>query len=468
MKRCPRCSSEVSVLDKVCPRCGLAVNKMEEYQKSFAFTDENVNTPSEENKPLSKKEIKKREKEERKAKKKAEKEAKKNYVNDTDFAQYATNSGVEDPDVILETDTYSERKKKKKKQQAKPVFEIDENGEFNIETKSVEIVGEETGKILEERYEQSYSVKKSRGDYIPPKIKWWEIYKLADRHFAKSKIKKEVNKAAKIKPSFIKKSKLLLLSIFLGWTGAHNFYAKNKRKGWVSVVTLFIWIFVISLSTKVKFFESIATSVGGGAGFICVFIWISDIINVITNQFKYRVQFDKFISSMNVETRAKLGEKYIDLELYRKPWWVRFKVWCQKLKRNYHEAQRDRRQRIIDKQKRKLAEMEEKNKIERDIAEYEAKQEQKDNPKKEIVNESVLSELNSFSDEVEDEEMSEEETNETASNDKVENHEDVEEGSEKAEETTTEPVRERKVGNLQKNKYAKFSNKKSSKKKKKK
>ena len=28
---------------------------------------------------------------------------------------------------------------------------------------------------------------------------------------------------------------------------------------------------------------------------------------------------------MNIETRAKLGEKYIDMDLYQKPWWFRFK-----------------------------------------------------------------------------------------------------------------------------------------------
>ena len=489
MKRCPRCSSEISVLDKVCPRCGLAVSKMEEYKKSFAFDEENENNvvQSEENKPLSKKELKRKEKEEKKARKKAEKEANKKYVSDTDFTQYATNSGVENQDEIFETDTYMERKKKKKKQQAKPVFEIDENGEFNIDTKEVEIVGEKTGKIIEERYEQSYSVKKSRGDYIPPKIKWWEIYKLADRHFARSKIKKEVNKAAKIKPSFVKKSKLLLLSIFLGWTGAQNFYAKNKRKGWVSIFTLAIWIIIVYLSTKFKFFASISTSIGGGSGFICVFIWISDIINVITNQFRYRVQIDKFISSMNVETRAKLGEKYIDLELYHSPWWVRFRAWCQKLNRNYHEYQKDRRQRIIDKQKRKLAEMEEKAKIERDIAEFEAKEERKLKGENAILSQSVLNELNSFSDDNHVEEIKHEgsEENEQESSklseekiepfneevvneeESVENNEEKTVSEEKTEEVV-EPKRERKVGNLQSNKYAKFSNKKSSKKKKKK
>ena len=259
-----------------------------------------------------------------------------------------------------------------------------------------------------------------------------------------------------------------MLSIFLGWTGAQNFYAKNKRKGWVSVVTLFLWLSVIYLSTKSKFFASIATSIGGGSGFICVFIWVSDIINVITNQFRYRVQIDKFISSMNVETRAKLGEKYIDLELYHKPWWFRFKVWCQKLKRNYHEIQRDRRQRNIDKQKRKLAELEEKNRIEQEISEYEEKQERKNS---DIVNQNVLNELSAFSDDEETKDI-----NDVINNEDNQNQQDIDDEEKSSNEgdnsqnfeIVVEEKRERKVGNLQKNKYAKFSNSKSSKKNKKK
>lgn len=481
MKHCPRCSSEVSVLDKACPRCGLTKEQMEEFKKNFATVDEEVDeNKNAEEKPLSKRELKKQEKERKKAEKKAKKEAAKNYVNDTDFTKYATNNGLEDENEILPTDTYAEKRKKIKKKQARPVFELDENGEINIETESVELVGEKTGKLIEEQYEQSYSVKKSRGDYIPPKIKWWEIYKLADRHFARSKIKKEVNKAAKIKPSFVKKSKLLLLAIFLGWTGAHNFYAKNKRKGWVSIASLFLWISVIYLSTVSRFFAAIATSLGGGAGFVCVFIWISDIINVITNQFKYRVQIDKFIGSMNVETRAKLGEKYIDMELYHKPWWVRFKVWWQKKRRNYQQWQKERRQRNIDKQKRKLAEIEERERIEREVAEFEAKQDAGFNKKKNnILDEKTLSELESFG---EDEVVSKKENKKESKKDEVketsnvqtsenvasENNEAKNEESSESGDSESEEKTERKVGNLLEHKYDKFANNSSKKKKKKK
>jgi len=361
MSRCPRCSSEITKNMKKCPRCGLPVDGM-----NFS-ADENQEEIVE-TKKLTKNEIKARnkaKKEQRKLEKKQRKELE--SKSDTDFSQFATNSEkvYSDDEIVAGEDVRSilkNRQNSKRKKQSVPEFQLDENGEFNIDTKDVELVGEETGRMIDEKYSNSYSVKKARGDYRPPKIKWWELYKFADRSFARRKIKKEVNKAAKIKPDFIKKWKLLLLAIFFGWCGAHNFYAKNKKKGWVSIIFMAISVTVIGLGTKYWFFASISTSIGGFAGFIVMFIWITDIISIIFNSFKYRIQKEEFIFNMNIETRAKLGEKYIDLDLYKKPWWVRFNVWCKRKKRDFDEWKHDRRQAMIDKEKRKLAEKEKKEK----------------------------------------------------------------------------------------------------------
>lgn len=359
MKQCPRCASEINKVDKVCPRCGLPVDKM-----NLDFSDEEdvkkVKLTS-----AQKKERKRQQKEAKKAEKKARKL--RESRSDTDFSKFASNSGSSE-----NTDAFGRRRNKKKSQALK--FDLDENGEFNIDTADVEIVGEETGKIIDEVNKQTYSVKKARGDYREPKIKWWEIYKLADRSFARRKIKKEVVKASKIKPDFIKKSKLLLLALFFGWCGAHNFYAKNKKKGWVSVISLIVCVLIMILADKFAFFASIQLSIAGCAGFIFLAIWFSDLINIIFNNFRYRIQADEFIFNMNIKTRAKLGEKYIDIDLYQKPWWVRFKVWCQKKKRGYQEWKHDRRQRLIEKEKAKQAKADEQAKIDADIAEFEAKE----------------------------------------------------------------------------------------------
>lgn len=368
MKQCPRCASEVAESSKVCPRCGLPTSQMQSEEVEESVSSAKLNRAQKK----EKKRLKKAEKKEQKRLKKIRESR-----SDTDFSKYATNAAKTEDDIISEDDQLLTKRKKLKKAKEAPKFELDENGEFNIDTKDVELVGEEVGKIIEERHQQTYSIKKARGDYRPPKVKWWELYKLADRSFARRKIKKEVVKASKIKPSFISKAKLLCLAIFLGWTGAHNFYAKNKRKGWVSVVSLVSWVGIIWLARSSKFFASIEFSIAGFAGFVCLIIWFSDIINIIFNNFKYRIQSDEFIFNMNVETRAKLGEKYIDLDLYQKPWWVKFKVWCQKLRRNYAEWKHDRRQRMIEKEKARIAAEEEQAKIDAEIARAEAKESEK-------------------------------------------------------------------------------------------
>lgn len=364
MRQCPRCASELNQNDKVCPRCGLPVGKIGEAEDALA---DELNKQAESAK-LNRAQKKEKRRLARLAKKEAKKKRKQaESESNTDFSKFATNAENKEEDS-----TVINKSRKKKNEEFQ--FEIDENGEFNIDTKDVEIIGEEASKIYDEKREQqTYSVKKARGDYRQPKIRWWEIYKLADRSFARKKIKKEVSKAAKVKPDFISKTKLLLLSIFLGWCGVHNFYAKNKKKGFVQLTFLLISILGLALN-DVPFFKAIELWIIGFTGFVVLVIWISDIVNIIFNRFEYRIQKDKFIENLNIETRAKLGEKYIDLELLHKPWYVRFKVWCQKKKKDYNEWRRERRQRMIEKEKAKLAKQEEKNKIDSEIAEFEQKE----------------------------------------------------------------------------------------------
>lgn len=378
MRQCPRCASEINKQDKVCPRCGLPVEKMGQGEDSLAEDLENQSISTK----LNRAQKKEKKRLARLAKKEAKKQKKlAESVSNTDFKNLAKNSEhAADQEIKL---------KRRKNKNDEFQFEVDENGELNIDTKDVEIIGEEASKIYEEKHEQqTYSVKKARGDYRPPKIKWWEIYKLADRSFARRKIKKEVSKAARVKPDFISKTKLLILAILFGWCGAHNFYAKNKKKGFVTLSFLLLSILGLMLN-DVPFFKAIELWIIGFTGFVVLVIWISDVVNIIFDRFEYRIQKDKFISELNIETRAKLGEKYIDLELLHKPWYVRFKVWCQKKKRNYEEWRHDRRQRMIEKEKAKLAKQEEKEKIDSEIAEYEAKELEKINAEKQQKSEEL-------------------------------------------------------------------------------
>lgn len=376
MSQCPRCFYKVHKTDKVCPKCHYPLADV-----VFDVEEEKTNKTSK----REEKRLARLAKKEAKLAKKKELEASK-----TDFVAYSKDD--------LSDETSGGIKKRYKRKQSKPQFEVDENGEFNIDTKDVEIVGEETGKLFEEKFKQSYSVKKERGEYREPKIKWWEIYKLADRAFARRKIKKEVNKAGRIKPDYIVKSKLLLLAVFFGWIGAHNFYAKNKRKAWTSVICFVIQISVFILSDYVPILKRLVLSVCGLTGFIVLFIWITDVVSILFNSFTYRRQKEAFIFSMNIKTRAKLGEKYIDEELYYKPWPVRFKVWLQRKKRNYEEWRHERRQAMIEKQKAKLEREKEKAQINKEIAEYEAKEEKKLRDIKSKVDARALQEVESLDD----------------------------------------------------------------------
>lgn len=362
MTQCPRCASEISSNEKVCPRCGLPVSKMEELDDSLVADLERQSKDKKLNiaQRQEKKRLAKQKKKEAKRQKKLEQQ-----VSTTDFSKFASNASSNNGGSV---------KKKRRKKDDEFKFEVDENGQFNIDTTDVEIIGEEVSRAYDERREkQSYSIKKARGDYRPPKIKWWEIYKLADRSFARRKIKKEISKAGKVKPDFISKAKLLLLAIFFGWFGAHNFYAKNKKKGFVSLTFLTISILGMALNA-VPFFKMFELWIIGFSGFVVLFIWVTDVVNIIFNKFQYRIQRDKFIAGLNIETRAKLGEKYIDLELLHRPWWVRFKVWCEKKKRNYYEWRQERRQALIQKEKAKLEQKEQKQKIDEEIAKAEEKE----------------------------------------------------------------------------------------------
>ena len=352
MKQCPRCASEIGNKDKICPRCGLPTDKMEFAEE---LEQEAKSTKLNRAQKKEKRRLAKQARKEAKRQKKLEKE-----IGATDFSQFASKEIKHKHARGRKNDKFME-------------FTIDENGEFNIDTSDVEIIGDETMRILEEKQQQSYSVKKARGDYRPQRIKWWEIYKLADRSFARRKIKKQVKKASRVKPDNVNKWKLFFLCLFFGWYGVHNFYVKNRKRGLTSLI--FFSIAALSMVfSAVPFIKTFELWLIGFTGFVVIFMWISDLVNILFGQFSYRIQRDKFIASMNVTTRAKLGEKYIDLDLLKRPWWVRLNVWWKRKRANYKEWQKERRQYLIEKEKRKLAAKEEQNKIEAEIAEFEEKE----------------------------------------------------------------------------------------------
>lgn len=447
MRQCPRCASELTKKDKVCPRCGLPTDRMEFAEE---LEQEAKSTKLNRAQKKEKRRLAKLERKEAKRQKKLEKE-----ISSTDFSQFASKEPKRKNARGRKNDKFMD-------------FTIDENGEFNIDTSDVEIIGDQTMKILEEKREQNYSVKKARGDYRPERIKWWEIYRLADRSFARRKIKKQVTKASRVKPDKVSKWKLFFLCLFFGWLGVHNFYVKNKKKGWTTI-TFFSISCLSYIFSGVPFIKAIELWLIGFTGFVVIFMWISDLVNILFGQFSYRIQRDKFIASLNVQTRAKLGEKYIDLDLLKRPWWVRLNVWWKKKRNNYKEWQKERRQYLIEKEKRKLAAKAEKDQIDAEVAEFEAKENAKFENEKRAKKQAELEEVQEVAEETAEEK---EEPAKEEPKTETKKAEPKKTGSKKAAEKkeesteTKEPAKKVTKASLKKSKYSTRNNTKKNVKKK--
>ncbi len=211
--------------------------------------------------------------------------------------------------VVFEQED-EENKPKRHKHKSKvnkddlPKYSVDSDGSYNIDTSDVT--------YLEGVESPTYSVKKARGDAPKQeKLKWWEIYKWADRMLAKRKIMKEVKKASHKQPTGIKKGAMIAWCLFFGWLGIHNFYAHNFKKGWTVVAFDIIMCLVINIE---PLFEFMGIFVGGGLGFVVLAMWLYDLFCLLINKYRYRISKEEFISNLNVETRMKLGKKYVGLD----------------------------------------------------------------------------------------------------------------------------------------------------------
>ena len=291
-KICPRCANVLSKKDDVCPECGysFASAKEDEETKVLKFSSDiepETDKPEEQEKPQE---------QALKAEETIVTTPEENANND----QADSNNNTmqqEGKEAATNQPKRHKHKKKNRKQKIDLDVEIDKDGEYNIDTRDVTFF---------EGASDSYTTKEKKQN----KPKWWEIYRWADIYFARKKINKEVNKAALEMPAFISKTWMLILCLLFGWMGAHNYYAKNYKKAAFVTISVII-AFVVA---NVKVFEGvIQISVGGGLGFIALFMWVWDFIGILINKYKYRESKLKFISKLNAKTREKLGQKYLNI-----------------------------------------------------------------------------------------------------------------------------------------------------------
>lgn len=167
------------------------------------------------------------------------------------------------------------------------------------------------GKI-KSKYNPSKFVSKVNGKYEIEKLKWWEIYKWADRQLAKRRINKVVKKEAVKRPERVSFGILLLLTIFTGYMGVHNFYAGNIKRGIVQASCFGLAMGFVMFLNNIPFFEMYMQGLLCALpGLISIIMWASDILMLILRRFKYATSRLEYIKTLDLETRARLGKKYI-------------------------------------------------------------------------------------------------------------------------------------------------------------
>lgn len=152
----------------------------------------------------------------------------------------------------------------------------------------------------------------NNGKYELEKLKWWEIYKWADRQLAKNKIKKAVRKESLKRPERVSFWTLLCLCLFSGFLGVHNFYAGNFKKGLVSAISFSLAMIYVVFLDGIAFFNVYMQGLLCALpGLICLLIWFADAISIIFKRFKFATSKLAYIKTLDLETRARLGKKYI-------------------------------------------------------------------------------------------------------------------------------------------------------------
>ncbi len=167
--------------------------------------------------------------------------------------------------------------------------------------------------LFENKNANKYTAKRSGNynDYKQEKLQWWEIYKKADRWLVKRKLNKIVKQQGRVKPEKTSYWMMLFLTICTGFLGLHNFYAKNYKRA-ITSLSLFAWsITLVALLDVWPWLINVQYSLIAFPALICFLMWISDAIAVLFKRYVYRESKLNFIYSLDAETRARLGNKYI-------------------------------------------------------------------------------------------------------------------------------------------------------------
>lgn len=296
---CPRCGNLIMKREKVCPRCGTPIVRESKADSSEAEELTNKRRAEVESKVVVTENVSaaKREQLEKEKQKQAKQEAA------TELQMSKTKQKK------LANDKAKAKKKKTYKHKKVNVFEARDDGEGGLKIDVSDSSFLDETKHLGGNIKSDGAKKKYK---IPEKLKWYDIAKWADRMLARRKVKRAVNKAGTEIPDYVSKPAMIVLCVLFGYMGAHSFYAKNYVRACVSLFSVIISSIVISIDVLTKY---VGVSIGGGFGLVFVVMWLWDLFAIIFNKYRYRTSKDKFIATLNFDTRAILGRKYIKKEI---------------------------------------------------------------------------------------------------------------------------------------------------------
>lgn len=298
-KFCPRCGELLKRNTERCPNCGATVLRSKnDEERRIAELAAKRNEHIEKNVKLGENiSAAKREQLEKQAKREAELAA----LAQADEPQEMSKTKAKK----LEKDRKKSKKKKQKKQYVHKKPELTEtvknaDGTVAVDVRDVSFLPKEEIVVRPKKHK------------IPEKLKWYDVAKWADRMLARRKVKRVVNKASTEIPADISKGSMIAFCVFFGWMGAHNFYAKNWTKAGIILGSFLISLIVLSVDVLQK---AVGVSIGGGFGLVFVLCWIWDLVRIIANKYRYRESRLKFIATLDFDTRAILGRKYIKKEI---------------------------------------------------------------------------------------------------------------------------------------------------------
>jgi len=97
-------------------------------------------------------------------------------------------------------------------------------------------------------------------------------------------------------PNDISKKKMLLLSIFAGYTGAHQFYVGRNKLGAYYLICFILFFFELivlaPLGLENKAIVLLSSMIRFASG-IALLMWVADIAKVATNTFKYPILLEE-------------------------------------------------------------------------------------------------------------------------------------------------------------------------------